>query len=384
MTPRRILAVNVGSSSLRLDLWEVPGAQAQAVLEASGIGAAEGSLVVGREHREAAQWPDHTAALEGLLARLPQPASFDYIGHRLVHGGPKHRRPVWVDDGVLADLDEVSRLVPLHNPPAIRAIRHLRRALPKIPQAAVFDTAFHESLAPHAFEYAVPPAWRSHGVRRYGFHGLACADAVWQLGPRLRGRAVLLHLGAGCSATAILHGRSVDTTMGLTPLEGLVMATRCGDLDPGILPYVQREQGVSPEQLEHVLNHECGLLGLSGMSGEMKTLLEHTGAPAVALAIDVFCYRAAKAVGALAVALGGCDQLIFTGGIGEHAAPIRARIVGRLECLGARLDESANRANAAVVSPSQGAVSVHVIRVDEGRQIARDTAELARQPHPAS
>lgn len=377
MTPLRILAVNVGSSSLRLDLWDVPGTRARVVLRADGMGSPNGTVSVDDQTHEASAFPDHAAALDALLARLPQPLRLDGIGHRLVHGGPNHRDPVWVDDRVLADLDGLARLDPLHVPPALRAIRHLRQALPDVDQAAVFDTAFHASLPAHAFEYAIAEAWRARGVRRYGFHGLACADAVSQLGSRLRDRAVLLHLGAGCSATAILRGRSVDTTMGLTPLEGLVMATRCGDLDPGILVYLQRERGLSVDEIDHALTHDCGLLGLSGVSGDMKTLLEQADAPAVQLAIEVFCYRAAKAVGAMAVGLGGCDQIIFTGGIGEHAATIRERIVGQLAFLGARLDEDANLANAAVISHAESALAIHVIRIDEGRQIARETAKLA-------
>lgn len=379
MTPLRILAVNVGSSSLRLDLWDVPGTGPRVVLRADGIGGGRGTISVDDQAREAVAFPDHAEALTALLARLPQPVRLNGIGHRLVHGGPNHRDPVWVDDRVLADLDGLTWLDPLHVPQALQAIRHLKQTLSAVPQAAVFDTAFHASLPAYAFEYAIPGAWRARGVRRYGFHGLACADAVSQLGSRLRDRVVLLHLGAGCSATAILRGRSVDTTMGLTPLEGLVMATRCGDLDPGILLYLQREYGISLEQIDHALNRECGLLGLSGVSGDMKTLLEQAGAPAVQLAIEVFCYRAAKAVGAMAVALGGCDQLIFTGGIGEHAPPIRARIVGQLELLGALLNEDANLANAMVVSHPESAIAIHVIRIDEGRQIARETAKLANR-----
>lgn len=384
MTPLRIMAVNVGSSSLRVDLWEIPGQRAQAVLKADGIGASDGAVVVNGGRREAVALPTHTAALRALLDRLPQPARPDRIGHRVVHGGARYREPVWVDDRVLADLDGLAPLVPLHVPPALEAIRHLREALPDVPQAAVFDTGFHASLPPRAFEYAIPGAWRELGVRRYGFHGLACADAVFQLGPLLRARAVLLHVGAGCSATAVLRGRSIDTTMGLTPLEGLAMATRCGDLDPGILLYLQREHGVSLEQMDHMLNRQCGLLGLSGVSGDMKKLLEQADDPGVALAIDVFCYRAAKAVGAMAVALGGCDQIVFTGGIGENAAAIRARIVGDLESFGARLDESANLAHAAVISRLYSTVSIHVIHVDEGRQIARATAQLTTSPRSCS
>jgi acetate kinase len=372
----RILAVNVGSSSLRMDLWELPGTSPQVSLRAEGVGAPHGTIAADDHQVATAAFAGHGAALDALVGRLPQPIRLDGIGHRLVHGGPSYREPVWIDDRVLAGLAGLVRLDPLHVPPAVEVIRQLVNALPRVPQAAVFDTAFHATLPPHAFEYAVPAAWRAQGVRRYGFHGLACADAVFQLGPQLRERAVLLHLGAGCSATAILRGRSIDTTMGLTPLEGLVMATRCGDLDPAIVLYLQRQQGLSVDQLDHALNYESGLLGLSGVSGDMKTLLEQTHASAVQMAIEVFCYRAAKAAGALAVALGGCDQLLFTGGIGEHAAPVRAKIAGRLEFLGARIDEKANVANATVVSLQHSGVAIHVVRIDEGRQIAFGTAKL--------
>jgi acetate kinase len=379
VTPLRVLAVNVGSSSLRVDLWDLPGTGPEAVLEAGGIGGPQATVSTGGHAEGAGAFADHAAALDALLARLPQPARLDRIGHRVVHGGPRYREPVWVDDRVLADLDALAGLVPLHIPPALQTIRHLMRSLPQIPEAAVFDTAFHAGLPPQASEYAVPAAWRARGVRRYGFHGLACADAVSQLGPRLRARAVLLHLGAGCSATALLGGRSVDTTMGLTPLEGLVMGTRSGDLDPGILTYLQREYRLSVEQIDHTLNHECGLLGLSEVSGDMRTLLDRIDAPRVRLAIELFCYRAAKAVGALSVALGGCDQIIFTGGIGEHAPPVRKRIVEHLEYLGVRLDEDANVANAAVISHPRSTATINVVRIDEGRQIAFETAQLMRR-----
>lgn len=377
MIPLRVLAVNVGSSSLRLDLWVLPGAAPETVLEAAGVGGPHATVSIGGHAEESGAFADHAAALDALLARLPQPVRLDRIGHRVVHGGPRYREPVWVDDRVLADLEALAGLVPLHIPPAVQAIRHLMRRLPHIPEAAVFDTAFHSGLPPQASEYAVPAAWRTWGVRRYGFHGLACADAVSQLGPQLRELAVLLHLGAGCSATALRGGRSVDTTMGLTPLEGLVMGTRCGDLDPGILTYLQRAHGLSVEQIDHALNHDCGLLGLSEVSGDMRTLLDRVGAPRVRLAIDLFCYRAAKAVGAMSVALGGCHQIIFTGGIGEHAPPIRTRIVGQLEFFGVRLDEDANAANAPVISHPHSAITVNVVRIDEGRQIAFETARLA-------
>lgn len=376
MSHVRILAVNVGSSSLRVDLWEIPGTSPRVVLRADGIGGVRGTVSVGDRAEETMEFPNHTAALDVLLQRVEEPTRLDRVGHRVVHGGPNYREPVWVNDRVLADLDELGTLVPLHVPPALEVIRHFRRTLPHLPQAVVFDTAFHATLPARAFEYGLPAAWRERGIRRYGFHGLACADAVAQLGSGLRERAVLLHLGAGCSATALLHGESIDTTMGLTPLEGLTMATRSGDVDPAIPLYLLREQGLSVDQVDHALNHESGLLGLSSISGDMKTLLDHADEPRVRLALDVFCYRAAKAVGAMAVALNGCTQLIFTGGIGEHAAPVRAEIVAHLASLGARLDEDANSANAAVISRPQSSVSIHVVRIDEGRQIAQDTARL--------
>lgn len=376
MSHVRILAVNVGSSSLRVDLWEIPGTSPRVVLRADGIGGVRRTVSVGDRAEETMEFPNHTAALDVLLQRVEEPTRLDRVGHRVVHGGPNYREPVWVNDRVLADLDELGTLVPLHVPPALEVIRHFRRTLPHLPQAVVFDTAFHATLPPRAFEYGLPAAWRERGIRRYGFHGLACADAVAQLGSGLRERAVLLHLGAGCSATALLHGGSIDTTMGLTPLEGLTMATRSGDVDPAIPLYLLREQGLSVDQVDHALNHESGLLGLSSMSGDMKTLLDHADEPRVRLALDVFCYRAAKAVGAMAVALNGCTQLIFTGGIGEHAAPVRAEIVAHLASLGARLDEDANSANAAIISHPQSSVSIHVVRIDEGRQIAQGTARL--------
>ena len=372
-----ILAVNVGSSSLRLDWWNFPAAQPTMTLQADGIGGGDGAVSADEGPPERALLPDHAAALRALLARLPDVSGLDYIGHRLVHGGGTYRDAVRIDAKVLSDLDALVPLSPLHLPPAIQIIRQLIVLLPRVPQAAVFDTAFHATLPARAYEYAVARGWREWGVRRYGFHGLACADVVWQLAGHLKERAVLLHLGAGCSATAVLRGRSLDTTMGFTPLEGLVMATRGGDIDPGVLLFLQREHGCSPTEIDRALNYESGLLGLSGFSADMKTLLEHGDSPPAALAVEVFCYRAAKAVGALSIALGGCDQVVFSGGIGEHAAPVRAQIVGRLGTLGARLDEQANLAHLPVVSTPDSAVAIHVVRVDEGRQIARDTARLA-------
>jgi acetate kinase len=292
-----------------------------------------------------------------------------------------------VDDSVLAELRELTELAPLHLPANIAGLEAARQALPDTAQVAVFDTAFHQSMPPVAYRYAVPQAWWEHGVRRYGFHGTshryvsqAAADLLGR--PLAELRMVTLHLGNGCSATAIQHGVSIDTSMGLTPLEGLVMGTRCGDLDPGVLGYIGHRLGLDLDRLLKELNTRSGLLGLSGLSNDMRTLCQaaRDGSAAAALAIDVFCYRTAKTVGALAVALGGLDLLVFTGGIGEHVTEVREAVLSRLGVLGLRLDPSANlehgRTTAGRIS-ELGEVIAMVVATDEELLIARDTVRLA-------
>jgi acetate kinase len=371
----QILTVNVGSSSLKLALWAMDGTRAEIELEARGIGGGSGSLTADGRLVAQEACTDHRAALAALLRHLPKGARIAAVGHRVVHGGAHYRNAVRLNESVLRELEALIPLSPLHQPPALAVIDACRLQFPDLPQAAVFDTAFHAQLPPRASIYAVPAAWREAGLRRYGFHGIACADAVAQLGPGLRRRAVILHLGAGCSATALLDGRSVDTTMGFTPLEGLVMATRSGDLDPGVLLYMQRERGLTPAQADHVLNEESGLLGLTGDCADMRLLLQR-GDAAAALAVEVFCYRAAKAAAGLTVALGGLDQLLFSGGIGEHAGAVRRRIGTLLHGFGVDVDAGANEAGAAVISLPGSAVEVRVVAVDEGRCIARETARL--------
>jgi acetate kinase len=371
----RVLAVNVGSSSLKLDVWEPGRSQALVRLEARGIGREQGSLAENDSIVTRQTVADHGTALDAVLERLPEADRIARIGHRVVHGGSRYRTPVWLDDAVVEALQALVPLSPLHQPPALAVIRACRRRFPGVPQAAVFDTAFHAALPPRAATYAVPAAWRAAGVRRYGFHGIACADIVTQLGEDLRERAVILHLGAGCSATAVLKGKSIDTTMGFTPLEGLVMATRSGDIDPGALLFVQRQFGLASQEMDHQLNERSGLLALSGVSADMRELLQRSDEQA-ALAVEVFCYRAAKAVGALAVALGGLEQLIFSGGIGEHAAAVRRRVGALLQGSGVALDDAANGAGAPVISAEDSGVEVRIMAVDEGRQIALETASL--------
>lgn len=372
----QVLAVNVGSSSLKIDLWEEDLSVARIKLEARGIAHEQGALFVNDHEQARKTFADQGSALAELLKYLPDPDKISGIGHRVVHGGSRYRSTVWLGDGVLSDLEALVPLSPLHQPPALAVIRACRERFRGLPQAAVFDTAFHGALPPRAYTYAVPGAWREAGVRRYGFHGIACADIVAQLGRTLREKAVILHLGAGCSATAVLNGKSVDTTMGFTPLEGLVMATRCGDIDPGALLYAQREFNLTAQATDHLLNQESGLLALSGISSDMRELLKCQDEQAM-LAIEVFCYRAAKATGALAVSLGGLDQIIFSGGIGERAAAVRSRIGAMLNHLRIFVDQDANLADEQIISIADSPVEVRIVVVDEGRHIARETIKLA-------
>jgi acetate kinase len=249
----------------------------------------------------------------------------DAVGHRVVHGGPQFDRPALVDDALEQAIEALTPLAPLHNRPALAALRKARAALPDVPHVAVFDTAFHRTMPPEASTYAIPERWREEwSVHRYGFHGISVQWAASQV--RVS-RLVVCHLGGGCSVTAVRDGRSVDTTMGFSPLEGVPMATRSGSVDPGALLYLLRERGLTEEELGHALEHESGLAGLSGGgSGDVRE--------ATPLALDVFVHRVAAAVAAMAAACGGLDALVFTGGIGEHAQEVRRRIVERVRFLG--------------------------------------------------
>ncbi len=287
----RVLVVNAGSTSLKL------------------------SVVSG----------DDSAAIESFEAAR----DVDAVAHRIVHGGARFREPVLIDERVERELAALVELAPLHNRPALEALAQARRALPDVPQVAVFDTAFHATIPDVASTYALPEGFRRAGVRRYGFHGLSVQWASEQV--RVS-RLVVCHLGGGCSVTAVLDGRSIDTTMGFTPLEGVPMATRAGSVDPGALLHLLRT-GTPLDELDHELEYGSGLLGLSGISGDVRDL-EGSDEPAAQLALDVYCYRIAAAVGAMAVALNGIDALVFTAGVGEHSARVRDGICRRLRCLG--------------------------------------------------
>jgi acetate kinase len=284
MRPERVLVVNAGSTSLKLHLVE----------------------------------GDESRAVDGF-------AECDAVGHRVVHGGSRFRDPVVIDAEVVAALQELTPLAPLHNAPALRAIDEAQAALPEVPHVAVFDTAFHATMPEEATRYAVPERWHEWGVRRYGFHGLSVEWAASQV--RVS-RLVVCHLGGGSSVTAVLDGRSVETTMGFSPLEGVPMTTRSGSVDPGALLYLMREHGLGADELDHALEHESGLAALSGTSGDVREL-DPDG-----LALAVYVRRLAAAVAASAVALGGLDAIAFTGGIGEHSALVRERVCERLGFLG--------------------------------------------------
>jgi acetate kinase len=319
---------------------------------------------------------DHETAVRAAGSALerdgwPKP---DAIGHRVVHGGPEHFAPARVDGGLLDSLRRAAPFAPLHLPAEIGVIEAAATLYPGVPQVACFDTAFFRDLPEVARRFALPRALYERGIRRYGFHGLSYEYVVESLGSKLDGRAIVAHLGNGASMAALVDRKPVDTTMGLTPAGGFMMGTRPGDLDPGVLLHLL-DQGHDARSLEKIVNHESGLLGVSGETADVKTLLEHRPTDErAALAIEMFAYQAKKTIGALGAALGGLDTLVFTGGIGEHAAPVRELIVAGLEGLGVRIDAEKNRRGADVISPDDGRSVVRVVPTDEERMIARHTA----------
>jgi acetate kinase len=389
----RVLTINTGSSSLKASLYEAGAAESRRLeLEADRIGRA-GSRVrvtdgagavlddepLALPHFEAA-----LAALFGWLRDRGQTEPPDVVGHRVVHGGRRHRAPQRITPSLLVDLRALVPLAPEHLPQSLTAIGAVERAYPGMVQVACFDTAFHRDMPAVAQRYPLPRELGDAGVIRYGFHGLSYEYLVEQLraldGERAGGRAVLAHLGNGASMAAVRNGGPVDTTMGFTPTGGLVMGTRSGDLDPGVLLYLLQERGVkSAAMLGELVNRQAGMLGVSTTSGDMRDLLAREATdPRAGEAVDLFCYQARKFVGALAAALGGLDTLVFSAGIGEHAAPVRARIAAGLEFLGVELDPGRNAAHAPVISREGSRVAVRVIPTDEDRMIARHTARLLR------
>jgi acetate kinase len=324
-----------------------------------------------------------TVAGDGTTTRLEKladaPPNLAGVAHRVVHGGRRFRDPVLIDDEVEARLGAVTELAPLHNEPALEGIRRARAELPDLPHVAVFDTAFHATIPDEAATYALPARVRDWGIRRFGFHGMSVQWASEQIAAE---RLVVCHLGGGCSVTAVLAGRSVDTTMGLTPLEGVPMATRPGSVDPGAILYLLRHH-LTIASLDRMLEHESGLAGLSGLSGDVRELEESTTEEA-RLALRVFAYRIATAIGAMSASLGGLDAVVFTAGIGEHSARVRRDVCARLGFLGVELDAEANeRAEPdATISAADAAVRVVVLRAREDVVAARAARDLLHAAAP--
>ncbi|NQY57835.1 MAG: acetate kinase [Ilumatobacteraceae bacterium] len=359
----RVLVLNAGSSSVKYQLIDL----------VSGDRIAGGSV-------EAVT--DVHAAFNTVVEALDD-HRVDAIGHRVVHGGTLFSTPIVIDAAVIEALRELIPLAPLHNPANIEGIEIARRLWPDDPQVAVFDTAFHSTLPPRAYRYAIPEAWyRDHGVRRYGFHGTSHAVVAQRaadvLGRPLSDvRLITAHLGNGASMAAIDCGRSVDTSMGLSPLEGLVMGTRSGDLDPAVVEHLVAATGRSVTEVVDDLNHASGLLGVSGDS-DMRTILDRraSGDVAATLAFDVFVYRIKKYIGAYLAVLGGCDALVFTGGIGEHSPDVRAAACADLEEIGFVVDAARNEAGESRISADESSIEICVIPTDEERSIAEQTASL--------
>jgi len=382
-----LLAVNTGSSSVKLALYRnrVPltelcrisvepiGGSGTRLRARSANGVTTNEPIAARDHR--------TALLNALdYARHAFGFSVETVGHRVVHGGVNHVTPERINDALLSDLRMLTHVDPEHMPQALEAVAAITEHYPGIPQVACFDTAFHRTMPTVAQRYALPQWTVDAGVRRYGFHGLSCEFIVSKLAEfepaTLGGRSLIAHLGNGASITAVQRGVSVETTMGFSPTGGVMMGTRCGDLDPTVLTYLGRMGHKDLDALDHLTNHESGLLGVSGLSSDVRVLLDASASASASEAIDLFCYTARKYIGALAAVLDGVDTLVFTGGIGEHAPVIRDGICRGLGHLGVQLDPDRNASNADVISPVQSAATVRVIATDEEFVIARHVRHL--------
>ncbi|HEX4365757.1 MAG TPA: acetate/propionate family kinase [Rhodopila sp.] len=386
---RRIVVLNTGSSSLKFAVYP-PRPEALPLLSGAvdGIGGSAHLKITGNTtHDGAVTAADPHAAMQ-VLADLPDgPLSGDIaaFGHRIVHGGPDLDRSVRVDDAVLGRIEAISPLAPLHNPPALDVLKGLRKRFPGVPHVACFDTAFHRGHPAVADRFAIPDALYQEGVRRYGFHGLSyqyIAGAMKTQAPEIAaGKVVVGHLGSGASMCGLVNGRSVDSSMGFTALDGLPMGTRSGSLDSGVILWLQQQKGWAVERVESFLYHDCGLKGLSGLSNDIRDLLA-SDAPLAKLAVEYFVYHTARTAGALAVSMGGIDGLVFTAGIGEHSAPIRARVLDRLRWLGFELDSAANEKGVGRITASGSRLAAFVIPTDEERVIARETLALLSPDRP--
>jgi acetate kinase len=384
-----ILTLNAGSSSVKFALYGAARLDAMLRGEIETLGSAphlwardrDGNIIAER------RWPaDGSGSFDAVLHALLDfvdahlgDAVLSAVGHRVVHGGADHAAPELVTPGLLAELEALTPLDPLHMPMNLAPIRTVLAARPALPQVACFDTGFHHDMPALAQLVALPHAVAGHVIRRYGFHGLSyefIAGKLTEIAPqRAKGRVIVAHLGSGASLCALLDGRSIETTTGFSALDGLVMATRCGTIDPGVLLYLA-QQGHSVTDIEDMLYRRSGLLGVSGISGDVR-VLEASDDPRARLALDLFSYRIAGEAGRLASALGGLDMLVFTAGVGEHAASVRAAVCARLGWLGVTLDAAANAASAALISAPAAKVEIRVVPTDEEAVIARHTSRVA-------
>ncbi len=395
-----ILVINSGSSSIKFSMFDGNEGEPRSLFEGevAGIGsgkvefkfrdAAGRDLSGGREEVQAATASEAIGLVVEAVSGAGQPR-VDAVGYRVVHPGAKLNRHVRIDDEVLKDLEEAVEFAPLHDPAAIEVIKEMMAKFPSVAHYACFDTVFHETMPEAATMYPIPVRYRERGVRRYGFHGLSCESIVRQLRAekmiKFPRRMVIAHLGSGCSVTAVVDGRSVDTTMGLTPTGGVVMGTRPGDLDPGLVLYLLRQmEGDKAAALEKMLNHDAGMVALSGLPNDMKAVREMVakGDARAKLAVEVFTRSVKKVVGGYAALMGGMDAVVFTGGIGEHDMRSRAEIVGGLDFLWISVDSALNKATGDAlrrVSASESATAVFVVPAKEDWMIAVHVHRLCRQ-----
>jgi acetate kinase len=381
-----VLCLNMGSSSLKFDFYLFQGGEESLLAEGEieRIGLQNGRLWVRGPQEEILEdtqgdFARHESAIAALFAalaraRLPRPAA---AGHRVVHGGPEYTNPAMVDPPLIETLKGLSSFAPLHLPAEIQVIEAVANHFPELPQVACFDTAFHRRMPEIAQRLPLPRGLWDEGVRRYGFHGLSYEYILYSLGEEAAGRVIIAHLGNGASMAAVRDGRPLDTTMGFTPTGGFMMGTRSGDLDPGALLFLMGEKGYSTALVDQLVNRQSGLLGVSLISPDMKTLLEkRENEPAADQAVRMFCYHLRKHIGSLAAVLEGVETLVFTGGIGEHAGPVRWETCQGLGHLGIHLDPERNRRNAEIISMPSSPCIVRVIHTNEELLIARHTRRL--------
>ncbi|WP_062361378.1 acetate/propionate family kinase [Vreelandella aquamarina] len=389
-----VLVINCGSSSIKYALIDADPQAPRLAGLAERLGSSDARLKgkdsAGESFTQPLPNADHADALNAILQRLEDRVP-GAVGHRIVHGGEHFTQAALIDDSVIEAIETTAALAPLHNPANLAGIAATRKVFPELPQVAVFDTAFHQTLPPRAYRYALPEAlYTEHGIRRYGFHGTSHAfvsQRAGELSSRGAGGWLTAHMGNGCSTSAVWNNQSLDTSMGLTPLEGLVMGTRSGDVDPGLHAHLHRQLGWSLDEIDNVLNKQSGLLGLSGLTNDMREVEDQAmaGHPGAKLALDVFCYRIAKSLAALSCALPKLDGVIFTGGIGENSPIVRREVLALLPHFGFSLDEAANEATirgkeGKLDSAGHQGPEVWVIPTDEEGRIAMETRHCVETP----